>query len=113
MLAELGCGDTPIINVYNKCDKLSALEIAPDDNLNVHISAKNGTGIDSLLKAIENNLPVRVKRVKLLLPFNMAGAVSEIREKANLISEEYTAEGIEVEAVIDEAMHRKLEEYRV
>ncbi len=113
MLAELGCGDTPIINVYNKCDKLSPLEIAPDDNLNVHISAKNGTGIDKLLKAIENNLPVRVKRVKLLLPFNMGGVVNEIREKANLISETYTADGVEVEAVIDEAMYRKLDEYLI
>ena len=111
LLMELGCGDTPIINVYNKCDKLSVLEIAPDDNLNVHISAKNGTGIDSLLKAIEDNLPVRVKRVKLLLPFNMAGVVSEIRGKANLISEEYTADGIRVEAVIDEGMYRKLSEW--
>ena len=113
LLMELGCGDTPIINVYNKCDKLSPLEIAPDDDLNVHISAKNGMGIESLLKAVESNLPVRVKRVKLLLPFNMAGAVSEIREKANLISEEYTADGIRVEAVIDESMYRRLSEYSV
>ena len=111
LLSELGCGDTPIITVYNKCDKLSDMEIAPDDSLNVHISAKNGTGIDALLSAVEANLPVRVKRVKLLLPFNMAGAVSEIRQKANLISENYTAEGIEVEAVIDENLYRRLKEF--
>ncbi|MCR5652486.1 MAG: GTPase HflX [Ruminococcus sp.] len=111
LLCELGCGDTPIINVYNKCDRLSPLEIAPDDNLNVHISAKTGTGVDALLKAIESNLPVRIKRVELLLPFNMAGAVNEIREKANLISEEYTADGIMVEAVVDESMYWKLSEW--
>ena len=111
LLTELGCGDTPIINVYNKCDKLSPLEIALDDDLNVHISAKNGTGINSLLSAIEHNLPVRIKRVNLLLPFSMAGAVSEIRSKANLISEEYTADGILVEAIIDESMYRRLEQF--
>jgi GTP-binding protein HflX len=111
LLAELGCGDTPVINVYNKCDRLSPLEIAPDDNLNVHISAKNGTGIDKLLGAIEVNLPVRVKRVSILLPFGAAGLANEIRTKAQLLSENYTAEGIEVEAVVDEALYRKIREY--
>ncbi len=111
LLAELGCGDTPVINVYNKCDRLSPLEIAPDDNLNVHISAKNGTGIDKLLGAIEVNLPVRMKRVSILLPFGAAGLANEIRTKAQLLSENYTAEGIEIEAVVDEALYRKIREY--
>ena len=111
LLAELGCGDTPIINVLNKCDRLSPLEIAPDNEKTVHISAKTGDGVDALLQMIDDNLPVRVKKVKLLLPFTMAGIPNEIREKATLISESYTAEGIEVEAVIDESMYRRLKEY--
>ena len=111
LLAELGCGDTPIINVYNKCDKLSPLEIGGDNDKNVHISAKLGKGIDKLLEAIDNNLPVRVKKVKMLLPFSMGGMSNEIREKATLISENYTAEGIEIEAVIDEEMYRRLKAY--
>lgn len=111
LLSELGCGDTPIINVYNKCDKLSPLEIGADDDRNIHISAKEGKGIDTLLSAVENNLPVRIKRVKRLLPFSEAGMSNEIREKATLLSEEYTAEGIEIEAVIDEEMYRRLREY--
>ena len=111
LLAELGCGDTPIINVLNKCDRLSPLEIAPDNEKTVHISAKTGDGVDALLQMIDDNLPVRVKKVKLLLPFTMAGIPNEIREKATLISESYTADGIEVEAVIDESMYRRLKEY--
>jgi GTP-binding protein HflX len=113
LLCELGCGDTPIINVLNKCDKLDPIDIAPDSEKTVHISAKEGRGIDKLLEAIDNNLPVRVKRVKLLLPFSMAGTGSEIREKATLISENYTADGIVIEAVIDESMYRRLREYVV
>ncbi len=111
LLAELGCGDTPIINVYNKCDKLSPLEIGADNEKTVHISAKEGKGIDRLLEAINNNLPVRIKKVKLLVPFSMGNLSSEIREKATLISENYTADGIEIEAVIDEEMYRKLKDY--
>lgn len=113
LLAELGCGDTPIINVLNKCDKLSSLEIAPNVQNSVHISAKNGTGIDKLLEAIDSNLPVRIKKVKLLLPFTAAGLANEIRTKATLISENYTSDGIEIEAIIDEVMYRKLREYIV
>ena len=113
LLAELGCGDTPIINVLNKCDKLSNLEIAPNVQNSVHISAKEGTGIDKLLEAIDNNLPVRIKKVKLMLPFTAAGIASEIRTKATLISENYTADGIEIETIIDEAMYRKLRKYIV
>lgn len=111
LLAELGCGDTPIINVYNKCDKLSPLEIGADNEKTVHISAREGKGIDKLLEAIDNNLPVRIKKVKLLVPFSMGNLSSEIREKATLISENYTADGIEIEAVIDEEMYRKLKNY--
>lgn len=113
LLTELGCGDTPIINVFNKCDKLSALEIGADNDKNVHISAKSGKGVDKLLEAIDNNLPVRIKKVKLLLPFSMGSVSNEIRGKATLISENFTAEGIEIEAIIDEGMYRKLREYVV
>ena len=111
LLASLSSLDKPIIPVLNKCDLIS-------DNMTgisgaVHISAKYGTGIDELLRAIEDNLPKKLKRVRLLLPFDKAGIAAKLRQTAVLHREEYTAEGIEVEAVIDEAMHRKLDEYRV
>ena len=111
LLSELGCGDTPIINVYNKCDKLSPLEIGTDNGRNVHISAKEGKGIEKLLNAIDANLPVKIKKVKMLLPFSMGSVSNEIRTKATLLSESFTAEGIEIEAVIDEEMYSKLKEY--
>lgn len=64
LLESLGCGDTPIITVLNKCDLLDETMLAQDFKACVRISAKNGTGIDELLNAIEDNLPVRMKRVK-------------------------------------------------
>ncbi len=111
LLSELGCGDTPVITVFNKCDRLSALDIAPDSERVVHISAKNGQGIDRLLERIEANLPVSLRRVSLLLPFTAAGLQNEIRQKGTLLSEEYTAEGIRTEAVVDKALYRKVAEY--
>ena len=85
--------------------------LAQDFKACVRISAKNGTGIDELLNAIENNLPVRMKRVKILLPFAQAGLANEIRNKGTLIYEEYVAEGLSVEAVVDEALYAKLAKY--
>ncbi|MDD6847282.1 MAG: GTPase HflX [Oscillospiraceae bacterium] len=111
LLTELGCGETPIINVLNKCDRLPDISYAPNVPNSVFISAKNGTGIDKLLKAIDDNLPVRIKKVKLLIPFAQAGLSSEIRTKATLISEEYTEKGILVEAIIDELMYNRLSKF--
>lgn len=111
LLKELGCGDTPIIPVLNKCD----LEDKTVEELNlgnsVRISAKTGEGIDRLLSAIEENLPVRVKKLKLLVPFSEASLVAEIRRTATLLTEEYTADGILIEAIIDEKSWHKVRDY--
>lgn len=111
LLESLGCKDTPILTVLNKCDLLDESMLAQDFESCIRISAKNGSGIDKLLKAIDDNLPVRLKRVKLLLPFSQAGLASEVRTKGTLISEEYAADGIELEAVVDEALYAKLSKF--
>lgn len=108
LLDSLGCGDRPVLTVLNKCDLLDDSVIAQDFNAYIQISAKTGAGIDTLLQAIEDNLPVRMRRVKLLVPFSNAGIVSEIRSSGTLIDEEYTAEGVAVEAIVDEILYAKL-----
>lgn len=111
LLESLGCGDTPIITVLNKCDLIENETMAQDFKSYVKISAKNGTGIDELLQAIDDNLPVRVKRVKLLIPFAQAGLANEIRTNGTLICEEYVAEGVEVEAIVDEVLYAKVSKF--
>ncbi len=112
LLQDLGCGDTPVIPVLNKWDKVEKLNaVVPSVSQSVRISAKNGTGIDKLLKAVEDNLPVKIKRVKLLIPFDKGGLVADIRNKATLVSEDYVAEGISVEALLDPELYNKLSAY--
>ena len=113
LLDSLGCGDTPVITVLNKCDLLDDTLLAQDFNSYVKISAKNGDGIDDLLQAIEDNLPVRMRRVNLLVPFSSAGLVSEIRENGTLLSEEYVPEGVSVEAIVDEQLYARVREFEV
>ena len=109
LLASLSSLDKPIIPVLNKCDLIA-------DNMSgisgaVHISAKYGTGIDDLLKAIEVNLPKKLQRVKLLLPFDKAGIAAKLRETAVLHHEEYTAEGLMIEVTLDEIQYARLRKY--
>lgn len=111
LLESLGCGDRPILTVLNKCDLLEEPVIEQDFESFIRISARTGEGIDRLLEAIEANLPVRMKRVSLLVPFANAGIVSEIREKGTLLSEEYVAEGVRAEAVVDEQLYQKVKDY--
>lgn len=113
LLESLGCGDTPIITVLNKCDLIDNSTLAQDFRACIKISAKNGTGIDNLLSAIDENLPVRIKRVKLLIPFANAGLTSEIRSKGTLISEDYLAEGVIIEAIVDEVFYSKVKNFEI
>ena len=113
LLVSLGCVDTPIIPVLNKCDLLDYKDDEFRISNAVRISAKLGQGIDDLLKAVEDNLPTRVKTVKLLFPFDKAGLASALRKTSTVNFEEYTADGVEVEAIIDEATYNRLREYIV
>ncbi len=109
LLLSLGCEGKPIIPVLNKYDLVDGFVPVSADA--VAISAKYGTGIDTLLDKIEQNLPKKVKRVRLLLPFDRAGTVARIREQATLYTEVYTEHGIEIDAALDEEWYRKLRDY--
>ncbi len=113
LLRELGCNDKPIIPVFNKCDLVSDPDDLPRETGAVRICAKFGKGIDELLKAVEDNLPVRMKKYRLLVPFDKAGLLAVLRNAGALRSEEYTAEGIIAEAVVEEPMWHKVEPYSV
>lgn len=113
LLEELGCTNQPIIPVMNKCDLVPEINDVPMIGNAVRISAKNGTGIENLLNAIEDNLPIRVKRLSLLIPHNKAGLISEIRKNATLLNEEYIDSGIIVDAIVDDKIWYKVSDFIV
>jgi len=111
LLASLSSLDKPVIPVLNKCDLISGGMTGISGA--VHISAKYGTGIDDLLQAVEDNLPKKLKRVKLMLPFDKVGIAAKLRESAVLLSEEYTADGLLIETTVDEIQYAHVKEYLV
>lgn len=111
LLEELGCGGRPITPVLNKCDLVPSLSDLPMIGSAVCICAKSGEGVDELLATIERNLPVAIRTVHLMLPFDQAGLCAELREKSHLVSEEYTGDGIAVTAQVDPRMYARVQEF--
>ncbi len=111
LLADLGCEGIPVVTVYNKCDLAPELSKTSDDN-SVYISAKEGSGLDDLLQAITKALPETAKRMSLLVPFAQAGLLAKIRDEGVIYSEEYTAQGIEVDALVDIKLISACEQYK-
>ncbi len=101
LLSELGCDGIPRINVLNKCDLLEGSENISEDGCTVKISAKNGTGFDELLKAICNNLPETAIRGRFLIPYDKSSLLNTVRTDGKVYSEEYTADGTLIDALVD------------
>ena len=113
LLADLGCTGRPVIPVMNKCDLVPSLLDIPMIGNAVRISAKTGEGIGDLLAAVEENLPVSLRRVCLLLPLDQAGLVAQIRKDHVLYQEEYRPDGIFVSALLDPVLYGRVREYEI
>ena len=110
LIAKLAKPETPVLRCYNKADLVYTDEIPRGKDI-VAISAKKGTNMDGLLKAIEAALDHARHHVKLLLPYSMGGQVETLHDGAQVKQVEYTAEGIEVEAILDDILYGRLREY--
>jgi len=112
LIAKLAKPDTPVLKVYNKADLVS-LEDIPAGSDVVPVSAKRGMGMDKLLKAIEDALGRARHHVLLQLPYSMGGMVETLHSGAKVHSVDYSAEGIEIEAILDEILYGRLKQYIV
>lgn len=105
-LADLGAAEIPVVTVLNKCDLLN--ENIPEDSATVKISALKAEGIDRLLEVTAANLPETAKRMKLLLPYDKAGLTAKLRENGKVFSEEYTENGVLVDALVDRMLVKQM-----
>ena len=110
LIAQLAKPGTPVLRCYNKSDLVSPEEIPTGDDV-VTISAANGTGCAALLAAIERALDHARHHVRLCLPYSMGGQVETLHNNAQVLSVDYSAEGIEIEAVLDDILYGRLRDY--
>ena len=68
VLEEVGANEVPMVEVYNKCDALTADErrrLQEADPAALLISARNGDGIDELVDIVASRLALDVRRMTL------------------------------------------------
>ena len=98
LILELGAGELPRIDVFNKSDRVPAGEIMPHGEDICAISAKTGEGVDKLLEMIDKRLDKGTRRVVLHLPYDKGGLLDMLYREAKVESVEYS-ETIDVTAV--------------
>ncbi len=110
-IKELGASDKPVLTVFNKCDLTKNLHFFSLDRNTVRISAKTGEGLPALLEKIASMLENTRRRVRLIIPYSDGNLISRIRNDGELISEEYTPDGIMIDAVLDSGFLNLVRDY--
>ena len=110
LIAKLAKPDTKVLQCYNKADLVPAEDIPVGEGI-VKISAKKGYGMDTLLKAIEDALGQSRHHILVTLPYSMGGMVDTLHSNAQVLSTDYTPEGIVVETIVDPILYGRLKEY--
>ena len=100
LILELGAGELPRIDVFNKSDCLPAGEILPHGEDICAISAKTGEGVEKLLEMIDQRLDKGTRRVVLHLPYDKGGLLDMLYREAKVEAVDYS-ETIDVTAVCD------------
>ena len=111
-LQQLDIKDKPIITVFNKLDRLMDKPILKDlrADATVMMSAKEGTGVEQLLEAIENKIAESQTYVEMVIPYKATGILNNIRKFGQLLEEEYQEDGISIKAYVGKQDLARLEE---
>lgn len=101
-LKSLGIHDKEIITLFNKIDRPDVPEVLKDFQADrtIRISALTGVGLIELQEALADFLRSRNIWLEQVYPYSQAGKIAILRKKGQLMSEEYTEEGIRVTGYI-------------
>ena len=110
LIDKLAKPGTKTLRCYNKADLVSPEEIPIGEDV-VRISAKQGFGMEDLLKAIEKTLDQGRHHIIVTLPYSMGGMLDTLHSGAQVLNVDYTGEGIVVETIVDPVLYGKLREF--
>jgi GTP-binding protein HflX len=124
VLSEIGAAEIPQILVMNKMDRLAAPEVEPgrlrarllgdasdrSDARAVPISALTGAGIDTLVAAIEEILPLDpIVRSTFRVPAGDGATLAMLHAGGRVLSTRYVGETCEIDAEVPESLKRQLD----
>ncbi len=106
-LQKLGVENKPILTLFNKTDLLPEqlpLHDARADAV-LRISAKTGEGLDVVKQTLEQMLRENKIYMERLVPYAESAILARIRTAGELISEDYRADGIYIQAYVPRALY--------
>ena len=110
LISKLAKPETQVLRCYNKADLVEPADIPIGEDV-VRISAKHGYGMAELLAAIERTLGPTRHQITVTIPYSMGGMLETLHKNAQVLSTDYTGEGIVVETVVDDILYGRLKQY--
>ena len=108
-LKDLGVLGKKTITLFNKQDAANVSQIRDlKSDYSLKISARTGEGLEQLNDLLEKLLSEEQIYVERLFPYQEAGKIQLIRECGQLLSEEYTEEGIAVKARVPREIYPRV-----
>lgn len=108
VIASLGADKIPKLLVYNKCDLAENISDYGRDENSVFISAKTGEGREELCKAICKKLEKSERRASFTIPYDKAHLLDLLHRESKVLSLEYVAEGVMLEAIVDDRIYGRI-----
>ena len=110
VLAEIGAAQIPQILIMNKMDRLPPEARSHSNARGVAVSALTGAGIDKLLEAIDEALPLDpIVRATFRLSAGDGASMALLHEFGQVLETRYYGEYCELEAEIPESLQRRVE----
>ena len=109
-LDRLGVRNKKIVTLFNKMDQRTDDEPLQDfraDHI-LMISAARNEGLNEIKELLQEMLREDKVYVERVVPYAQAGMIQLVREKGELVSEEYVPEGIEIKAYVPMEVYGKL-----
>lgn len=116
-IRDLGAGDVPCINVFNKVDlvddRAMLTQMVAALPHSAAISAKTGEGMDDLFRHIKGMLAGRYGHIRALIPYSSAQLAETAHAFGKIIAKEYRDDGIYLEAELTPDHRGRLEAFAV
>lgn len=128
VLGEIGAAEKPTILVLNKmdlatgaagdprafADRLKAEAHLPEGTRAISVSARDGTGLEDLARAIDESIELDpVAPVHFRIPASDGGSLNLLHERARILDTRYAEDFCEVEAEAPASVRRALASYIV
>lgn len=112
-LMELGAGNIPQIVVYNKADKCQLEGLPRRGDMQIHMSAVHGVGVEELVELIKENLYAGQSETGFLIPYEKGGITSSLMENTTVLAREFREDGVWLQVYCGENVSRRYGEFRV